>query len=136
MGRNKDDAEMNILNIIAGFLSGVAGAMGLGGGGVLVLYLTLYLNLPQLKAQGINLVFFVPCAIVAIILHSKKKLIDWKKTTPIILGGVLGVLSGMLLVNVIRTNLLSKLFAGLLIIMGVREFFSRDSTDNQDKIAK
>lgn len=127
---------MNFLNILAAFLSGVAGAMGLGGGGVLVLYLTLCLNMPQLKAQGINLVFFVPCAIVAIILHSKKKLIQWKKIIPIISGGVIGVSIGMIVVNSISTNLLSKLFAGLLIFMGIREFFSGGSSDSRDKIAK
>ena len=127
---------MNFLNIIASFLSGVAGAMGLGGGGVLVLYLTLCLNMPQIKAQGINLIFFVPCAVIAIILHSKNKLIDWKKTIPVILGGIIGVVIGMMIVNIISTDLLSKLFAGLLIIMGIHEFFSRDSKNNQDRIAK
>ena len=127
---------MNFPNIIAAFLSGVAGAMGLGGGGVLVLYLTLCLKLPQIKAQGINLVFFVPCAVIAIILHTRKKLINWKQIVPIITGGIIGVSVGMMLVNSISTELLSKLFAGLLVIMGIREFFSRSSNDNQDKIAK
>ena len=40
--------------ILAAFFSGLAGSLGLGGGGVLVLYLVFALGMPQLKAQGIN----------------------------------------------------------------------------------
>ena len=40
--------------ILAAFFSGLAGSLGLGGGGVLVLYLVLALGMPQLKAQGIS----------------------------------------------------------------------------------
>ncbi|MBQ3005317.1 MAG: sulfite exporter TauE/SafE family protein [Clostridia bacterium] len=127
---------MNFLNIIAGFFSGVAGAMGLGGGGVLVLYLTLIKDFDQIKSQGINLLFFIPCAVIAIIIHSKRKLIKWKKILPFIIGGVLGVTIGVFLINHLDTSLISKLFAGLLILMGLREFFVNDSKNNQDKTAK
>ena len=36
---------------IAGFLSGMLGAMGLGGGSVLILYLTLSASVEQLQVQ-------------------------------------------------------------------------------------
>ena len=64
--------------VLAAFFSGLAGSLGLGGGGVLVLYLVLALGMPQLKAQGINLLFFIPCAALSSIVYSFKKLIDWK----------------------------------------------------------
>ena len=51
--------------ILAAFFSGLAGSLGLGGGGVLVLYLALALGMSQLKAQGINLLFFIPCAVLS-----------------------------------------------------------------------
>lgn len=51
---------MNWIDQIAGLFSAVAGALGLGGGGVLVLYLTLGMHMPQLRAQGINLLFSCP----------------------------------------------------------------------------
>ena len=60
-----------ILDIIAGIISGALGAMGFGGGGILILYLTLYRNLPQTASQGINLLFFIPSAVLAIIFHIK-----------------------------------------------------------------
>ncbi len=51
---------MNFLDILAVILSAAVSAMGLGGGGVLILYLTLVRDVPQLEAQGINLLFFTP----------------------------------------------------------------------------
>ena len=54
----------------AGTLSGMIGAMGLGGGGVLIIYLTLFLGMEQGIAQGVNLIFFFPCAVFALIVFS------------------------------------------------------------------
>jgi len=41
---------MWILNIIVGAATAVLAGLGVGGGGLLVIYLTLVLNLPQLQA--------------------------------------------------------------------------------------
>ena len=61
-----------IASLIAGFVS----ALGLGGGGILVLYLTLFLGMEQMQAGGINLIFFLPLAAVSIFIHVKHHLID------------------------------------------------------------
>ena len=50
---------MNISALLAGLFSGILGSMGLGGGAVLVIYLSLFTNTKQLSAQGINLIFFI-----------------------------------------------------------------------------
>ena len=67
-------------DFIAGLLCAVLAAMGVGGGGLLVIYLTLVKELPQLYAQGINLLFFLPSALVSLLfkiklLKSQKELI-------------------------------------------------------------
>ena len=73
MGRSKDVDEMSTLYMwIAGILSGIIGAMGIGGGGILIIYLTLFADMEQMAAQGINLLFFIPCAVVALIIHIRK----------------------------------------------------------------
>lgn len=111
---------MNIaLSIIAGFLSGLIGSMGFGGGGVLIIFLVVFSNVPQITAQGINLIFFIPCAILSVIIYAIKKQIDFKEILPVIFGGVLGAIPVSFLLNVIDTRYLSKIFAIFLISMGV-----------------
>lgn len=112
-------------NIIAAFFSGLAGSLGLGGGGVLVLYLVLVLGMPQLKAQGINLLFFIPCAVVSTTVYSTKKLIDWKSVLLFALGGMPGVIAGSMLLSRLQSDLPGKIFGGFLLIMGIRELFRR-----------
>lgn len=115
-----------IANIIAGLLSGVLGAMGFGGGGILILYLTLYRNLPQLNAQGINLIFFIPSALLALIFHTKNKLINWKTAVKYILYGLIGVAIGFTVMKFLNENIIRKIFSILLIFMGIRELFSKN----------
>ena len=61
---------------LAGLLSGICASMGLGGGFVLLVYLTLFTQLSQLDAQLTNLVFFLPIAVLSVILHLKNQLIE------------------------------------------------------------
>ena len=46
---------INILDALAVLVCACVSAMGLGGGGVLILYLTLVRDTPQMLAQGVNL---------------------------------------------------------------------------------
>ncbi|MGN0550691.1 MAG: sulfite exporter TauE/SafE family protein [Acutalibacteraceae bacterium] len=120
-----------IIQIIAGILSGMLGAMGLGGGGILIIYLTLFTDIAQDKAQGINLLFFLPCAVIALFVYGRKKLIEWKIAVPFALFGVLGSFIGSQAARNIDNTLLTKMFGGLLILMGIRTFFvkERNNTD-------
>ena len=110
---------------LAGILSGIAGAMGLGGGGVLILYLVLIAGVEQVKAQGINLLFFLPCGLVAILLHAFHKRIRWKTVLPCVAGGIGGVLLGTWLLSGLNSAWLSKGFALGLIALGLKELFSK-----------
>ena len=85
---------MNIGALLAGLFSGIIGGMGLGGGAVLIIYLSVFKDVEQLKAQGINLLFFIPIALVAVIIYALKKQIKWKLTIPIAIGGILGAAGG------------------------------------------
>lgn len=118
---------MTIFNYIASFLSGLLGAMGFGGGGVLIIYLTNILKIEQLTAQGINLLFFIPCAVTGLILHIKNKLIDFRQILPFLLTSIPGVITGLLLTEVISGNILSKIFGSALVILGARELFRSDN---------
>lgn len=108
-------------SLLAGILSGAAGAMGLGGGGVLLLYLTLFAGVEQLKAQGINLIFFIPCGIIAIIIYAVKKQIEIKKIITAAMFGILGAFAGSWLADIVGGEILSKVFATGIMFLGIRE---------------
>lgn len=105
------------------FLTGIFASMGLGGGMVLIVYLTVFAGFPQIAAQGINLVFFIPIAIISLVLHTKNKLVEWKKAVPAVLWGTAAVIISAWLANRIEQSLLSKAFGIFLILMGLKELF-------------
>ena len=65
-----------MLEVLIGILSGIIGGLGMGGGTVLILLLSLFLNIEQHIAQATNLIYFVPTAISAIIVNYREKNID------------------------------------------------------------
>ncbi|MBC8585785.1 sulfite exporter TauE/SafE family protein [Youxingia wuxianensis] len=110
---------------LASFLSGLLGSLGMGGGSVLLLYLRMVEKIDQLPAQGINLVFFIPIGLLSILLHWKNKLVEWKCVLLCVLSGIPAVFLGVWLSNLAGNSLLSKLFAGLLFLVGVRELMQK-----------
>ena len=104
---------------VLGFLSG----LGVGGGSLLMLWLTLVLGIPQDTARGINLLFFIPSALIASLFHWKKGKLDIKKLLPGILSGCISAGVCALLSSRIELRALKKLFGILLIFTGLRELF-------------
>ena len=118
---------MNILSLLAGLLSGIIASMGMGGGAVLLIYLNLFTATEQLNAQGINLLFFIPTAVFSLFFYIKNKQIKWKKVLPIALLGLLGAGVGLWITRLIDAGLLTKIFGGFLIIIAVKEFFTKNN---------
>lgn len=114
------------MSIIAGFLTGVAASMGLGGGFILIIFLTAFTDTSQIAAGGINLLFFLPIALISMFIHAKNKLIEWKIIPVICIAGAVGVGIGSLLLMVLDENILKKLFAVLLIFVGLKEIFHKN----------
>ena len=72
MGRRAPADAMNIAALLAGLFSGAIASMGMGGGAVLLIYLTVFTSTAQLAAQGINLIFFIPIGILSLIIYTLK----------------------------------------------------------------
>lgn len=113
------------MSAAVGFLTGVLASMGLGGGFILVVWLTLVEEMPQRAAQGVNLLFFLPIALLSLIFHLKNGLINKELVKKLALGGVLGAVIGTYGAQLIDNGLLRKLFALFLIAFGLRELLSR-----------
>ena len=119
------------MNIIVGFLTGVLASMGLGGGFVLVVWLTLFMNVEQKTAQGINLLFFLPIALISLIIHIKNGLVDKKLVKKMAFGGILGSVLGTLGSQLLDNSMLRMLFALFLLAFGLRELFSKAPDDEE-----
>ncbi len=116
---------MSLTALLAGLFSGLTGAMGLGGGSVLIIYLSLLTETEQITVSGVNLIFFIPVSALAVLIYAKRGGIKWKTVLPLCLWGTVGVAVGMLLSSLLGGVLLQKLFGGILIFMGLRETFSK-----------
>ena len=113
------------MDVLIGFLAGFAGGLGVGGGGILLLYLTAFTETNQLSAQGINLVFFLPTAAAALFLHFKNGFVKWKTALLSVLFGIPAVFLGFFIAKSIDENLLRLGFALLLLFIGVKELFRK-----------
>ena len=68
-----------VLNIIVSFLVALLMGMGVGGGGLFVIFLTMCLNYGQIYAQGTNLVFFIIAILSSIFVHLRKRKLYFKQ---------------------------------------------------------
>ena len=110
---------MIVWSVVAGVVGGIVAGMGMGGGTLIIPILTIFLNFNQIDAQGINLIAFLPMSLVAIIIHAKNHLVDFKHTWILAVVGIVFSLGGAYLANKIATDVLKKLFAVFLIFLGV-----------------
>ena len=104
---------------VLGFLSG----LGTGGGSLLILWLTLVLNVPQADARVMNLMFFVPSALIACIFRWKQGSLNIRALLPGILAGCAAAALCSYLTAGQTPDLLRKAFGGLLILVSIKEIF-------------
>ena len=118
---------------LAGLFCGAFSGLGIGGGTLLMVWMTAVIGLDQRVAQGMNLLYFLPTAVCAWSFHIKNRLIRWRIVLPAILTGCASALGAALLATVMDTGLLRKLFGGFLILVGLRELFAAQRRDKKDK---
>ncbi len=97
--------------------------MGIGGGTILIPALTMFLNIDQHKAQGVNLLFFIPTAVIALIIHKKNNNLDFKIAVPLIVAGLIGAAAGSFVAISINAQVLKRLFGIFLFLMGAYEIY-------------
>lgn len=105
--------------VLLGFLSG----LGTGGGSLLILWLTLVLDMAQTEARAMNLMFFIPSALIACLFRWKQGTLDFKKVLPGILSGCAAAFACAWFTAGQTPEILKKCFGVLLICTGIREVF-------------
>lgn len=120
---------MSVLNIVfavlAGTLTGLLSGWGLGGGTLLLLYLTLVAGVEQPVAQGINLLYFLPCSAAALVSHVRNGLVEKRCVLYAALAGIPLSLGAAFLATQLDTALLRKIFGGFLLAVGLAELLRR-----------
>lgn len=106
---------------VIGFISGIISGMGIGGGAILIPALVMLTDLSQQSIQGINLIYFIPTAIAALISHIKDGNVEKKVVKPIVLYGLAAAASGSFIAVNLDADMLRKIFAVFLVFMGIME---------------
>ena len=124
---------MLVFTLISAFLIAILSGLGVGGGGLFVIYLVLFTNIPQLQIQGINLAFFLFASTSSIIVHLTKRKIFWSAVAIMSISGTIGTLFGSLISIRTDENILRKIFGAMLIISGILSLKSAFSKKRKKK---
>ena len=108
---------------LCGLLTGILSSWGVGGGTLLLLCMTLFFGVEQRTAQAINLLYFLPTAAAALLLHAKNRMVEWKAVLPAAAAGCATAALAAWLAAGLETELLRRLFGGFLILVGLSEIF-------------
>ena len=124
---------MEAVDIVAGVVIAVLAGMGIGGGGLLVLYLVFIKNVSQLEAQGLNLVFFVFAALASLAYHIKRRKMNWRLTVFLGVTGTVGAYMGSVTARGVDPNIVRSVFGWVLIVSGVITFFVKGKKNGGEK---
>ncbi len=113
---------MHLVSYLAAFAAGLCGAMGFGSGTVLLLYLTMVLSLDQQTAQGINLLFFLPCGLLSLFVYASSRALPLRRALPLVLCALPGAVLGFFLLRLLPVALLRRVFGGFLVLLSCAGF--------------
>ncbi len=120
-------------SILLGIACGILSGFGIGGGSLLMVWMTAVAMLDQKAAQGINLLYFIPTSAAALIFHIKNKMICWKAVIPAVIVGCITAGFSAWLASAMDVGLLRKLFGIYLLAVGTTEFFKKSPGRGKDR---
>jgi uncharacterized membrane protein YfcA len=127
---------MIVLAVVAGILAGFISSWGIGGGTLLMIYLSCFAGLSQTAAQGINLLYFLPASLSALYSHLKGRLVDFSAAVPAVSAGVFSALLTALVATSLDVTLLKKIFGVFLICVGFIELIGKPDGKSESKDKK
>ena len=121
--------------IAISLISGVISGMGMGGGTILIPLLTVFCSVRQIQAQEVNLISFIPSAVVSTIIHAKNKLIKFRYLLLSIPAVVSSILTS-LLAHSVSSSVLRVGFGVFLIVLGVANAVVLSVKKYREKVGK
>ncbi len=122
-----------MLALGVGAAAGVLSGFGVGGGTLLLVYLTAFAGVDQRLAQGINLLYFLPAGVLALPAHRKNGYLVKEALRPAVPAGLLCAAAAAWAATALDVEILRKLFGGFLIAVGVSELFGKKSYPPMDR---
>ncbi len=116
-----------LVALAVGTATGVLSGFGVGGGTLLLIYMTAFAALPQDLAQGINLLYFLPTAAAALPAHAKNGFIERAALWPAILAGLAGAALAAWIATALDVAILHRIFGGFLLAAGLRELLGKSA---------
>lgn len=116
---------MIVVDTLVSLLIGVLAGLGVGSGGLLIVYMTAVDGMDQLSAQGLNLAVFVFALGAAVIVHLHRRRLSLPILGFVVAFGAAGACVGSLLAAISPVALLRVGLGGLLLLMGVVAFFRK-----------
>ena len=117
-----------LIPVAAGAVTGILSGFGVGGGTLLLIYMTSFAGVSQTMAQGINLLYFLPTAATALPSHFKNGYVSRQAAVPAILAGLLGTALAAWAATALEVELLRKCFGVFLLYIGVTELLRKPQT--------
>ncbi|MBQ9974457.1 MAG: sulfite exporter TauE/SafE family protein [Oscillospiraceae bacterium] len=111
--------------ILAGFLTGILSGFGVGGGTLLLVYMSAVAGMDQHLAQGINLLYFLPAGLLALPSHIKNGYVEKPVLVPAIAAGLICAAGGAWAATAMDVALLRRCFSVFLIAIGLWELFDK-----------
>ncbi len=99
--------------------------LGVGSGGLLVIWLTMIEGVSPERARGLNLMFFVFSAGAALLVHLSRRRIKLGLVAVLAVCACLGTLAGAWLASLIAAGLLRRIFGGMLVLSGAYTIYSK-----------
>ncbi len=118
------------LPALIGAATGILSGFGVGGGTLLLLWLTLIQGMDQFRAGGINLLYFVSCALPALWSHFRHGLVEKKAALWCVAAGVPACILASLWAAHLDVTVLRRCFGAFLLVVGARELFSKPRSKN------
>ena len=114
-----------IIDVVIAFFTAVLSGMGVGGGGLLLIYLSLFRDVPQLTAQFANLLFFIAASASSLVIHILDRKISAMVLLIVSLGGVIGAFFGSSLASTLDEGVLRITLGAFLFISGTLSLFGK-----------
>lgn len=112
----------NVIDVLFTFIFCTLSGMGIGGGGLLTVYFSVFRNIPQLYCQGINLIIFTVCSFCSVLVNIQKRNINYRYCIFLSLCGCIGACLGCCIAGIISEKYLKIGFGFFLLVTSISVF--------------